>query len=763
MVTIKDVAKKAGVSTATVSCCLSNAKNVRPSTKEKVMTAIAELKYIPNTSARNLKSSTGNVIGMIFPHLDYAYYTELLKGLSDSLQQKGYIIHVAFSNNQPELECKKIEEFTSSNVSGLIIITCQPENTDFFQTRILDFAIPVVFMEHRPVGLNSNFIGYNNDKTIQYMTEKLLEKNYHKIALVSGNTRFSCEKDCQNGYRRAFFERGIKIDENLLIQTNMTKEDTFRSILQNPSLSTIEAVITTSENIRLGVLEAMHLHGKSLIKDVLLLSLGEEHWNLSCYPKDIIFSCRTPYSLGITTTELLLDNITNHNKSKQQNLLFTDEIVHKKISIPKKTNTSTPKINTLESPLRILMPDIATSHAIKILSPYFTKDTGIPVTVEILPQDLLLTEIRTDSNRHTNKYDIYAFDSPQLEYMVQHTFIANIHSFIKENSFINEAFFDQNMESCCYKNEYYGIPIIGGAQLLFYRKDYFEDVSIQSAYYEQFHKELQPPKDWAEFNQIARFFTKKYNSLSPTEYGTSLAGNIDEALAPELLLRIWNHGGQLWDVYTRASLNTPNNITAFKNICDTFKYTEQLPFFTSINRTVSDFATGQTAMLITYTEYANEISKHMPGNHMHQVGYQLIPGQISCNVGWNLGVHPDSLHTESALAYFKWISKKETSFYMTLLDGQSPVIDPYHSYELLKLYPWLELTEKSFQFTRKRNGPCRPNALVVPQNEIEHILCQVLKDILIQKMPIELALQARQKDMELLFQSYGYPKPLHFL
>ena len=66
---------------------------------------------------------------------------------------------------------------------------------------------------------------------------------------------------------------------------------------------------------------------------------------------------------------------------------------------------------------------------------------------------------------------------------------------------------------------------------------------------------------------------------------------------------------------------------------------------------------------------------------------------------------------------------------MTILNGQSPVIAPYHSHELIKLYPWLEYTEESFRYTRKRSMPYRSKSLCIPQNKIERILCSVLKDI----------------------------------
>lgn len=121
MVTLKDVAKDAGVSIATVSCCLSGSRNVKPETRVRIMDSIEKLKYIPNSSARNLKTADSRRIGVVLTDIDNFYHAEIFKGISAELQSKGYHISVAFSNNSPDIECEKIDDFISSNVSGLLI------------------------------------------------------------------------------------------------------------------------------------------------------------------------------------------------------------------------------------------------------------------------------------------------------------------------------------------------------------------------------------------------------------------------------------------------------------------------------------------------------------------------------------------------------------------------------------------------------------------------------------------------------------------
>ena len=166
-------------------------------------------------------------------------------------------------------------------------------------------------------------------------------------------------------------------------------------------------------------------------------------------------------------------------------------------------------------------------------------------------------------------------------------------------------------------------------------------------------------------------------------------------------------------------------------------------------------------MLITYTEYASQINESLHTNVIGRVGYEAVPGKTPVSVGWNFGLNPFTPKSDLAYQYFNWLCQHDTSYYMTILDGQSPVIAAYHSHELLKLYPWMELTEKSFEYCHKRSGPYRPKSLIIPQNKIESILCDVLSDILKRGLSVQDALELGQTKMELLFRPYGYPKPLN--
>lgn len=764
MATLKDVAKDAGVSIATVSCCISGTRYVKPETKMRVMDSIEKLKYIPNASARDLKSSSSNRIGIVLTDIDNTYHAEIFKGVSSYLQRRGYSISVAFSNNLPDIEIEKIEDFISQNVSGLVIITCQPQNTDFFQNRIKNFNIPAVFIERRPDNLDVSFAGFDNNKTLYQITNALLSKNYRKIGLVTGFSHFSSEKESMEGYSAAFQNNELSPDTSLIVETNMTKEDSFKTCMTKLPLTSLQAVIATSESIASGILEALYLQNICVPDDILLITLSEEGWNNATKYPGVIHTSRTAFTLGREAAQILLQNIKEPVLFEEQNRILSDHIPNlNAIPVPASVAPSCAEQDNTQECLRILMVDLVTSHSTKLLSQSFTRETGIPIEFTFVKHDELLKCIMHDVNSSRNYYDIYMYDVPWLEYMVQNAFVSDMTDFVTNSDFEPERLFKQNMDNCKYEEHYYGIPIIGGTQIMFYRQDLFENREIIKSFKKKYEISLRPPRTWTEFNGIAEFFTRKYNPASPTPFGTSFAGIIDEELAPEILIRLWSFGGKIWDKYNRVCLNTPENEKAFHSILTTLNYVEKNPLETSILNTVDDFISGKTAMLVTYTEYASQISQYIHRNTSGRVGYETIPGKTPASVGWNFGLNPFTSKSDMAYRYFNWLCRDSTSCYMTIMDGQSPVITPYHSHELMKLYPWLELTEESFTYCRKRNGPYRNKSLVIPQNKLEAILCSVLRDILINKTSISQALTKAQVKMEELFKSYGYPKPLHFI
>jgi multiple sugar transport system substrate-binding protein len=105
-----------------------------------------------------------------------------------------------------------------------------------------------------------------------------------------------------------------------------------------------------------------------------------------------------------------------------------------------------------------------------------------------------------------------------------------------------------------------------------------------------------------------------------------------------------------------------------------------------------------------------------------KLGFTFVPGRAPVSVGWNLGINIFSPKKETALAFFKWLYRKDVTYYLTILGGQSTSVYPYENNELLKLYPWMQITMDNFRYARKRISSRKKNSIIIPWNRIEDII-----------------------------------------
>ncbi|MEE0201506.1 MAG: extracellular solute-binding protein [Muricomes sp.] len=760
-VKIKDIAEAAGVSPATVSCCLTGTRNVKPETKARIMETIERLRYIPNSSARNLRCNSSSHVGIVLTGMDESFYANVLIGISSALSSSELSLRVAFSHNSPETECTIIDDFISQNISGLILVTCQPENTAFFESRIEHYQIPAVFLDRTPHSLKTNYVGFDNFKTISYFMDILLRNHYQKIALFCGPTHFSSEADCIHAYQHHMSRFHPQLKE-LIFPTNASKEDAFKNAFISLNEQNMQAIICSSEAIATGVSTAASLLGLDTEKDLLILSLAGENWCLPVQSHGMVYSSKSAYKMGLQAGRLLMQAMQDESHSQAVSTILTDSILSQLTS---ETIRQAPPLiqnphSQPNSVLRIMLTDLNSANSITILSKQFERLENVKIEYEFVTQKDVLKSIIADSKLPRPRFDIYMYDIPWSHYLAQNRLIEDITEYIKTSPFHEGNFFSHNLNNCRVGNSYFGVPVVGGAQIMFYRKDLFENKTLQKRYKELYKTSLKPPKTWKQFLQTARFFTKKYNSGSPTPYGTSLAGIDSLTLAPELFARILSCGGSVWDSHCRVSLNSPENLQAFCIVQETIRYCENSPFETSIAKTVQDFCTGKTAILITYIERATEITNALTHNMIGSVDYTTVPGYVPVSIGWNFGISPYTENLDVIYHYLNWLGDRDVNNYLTILDGQTAHMEPYHNPEFIRLYPWMKYTENSFKYCRNRIQVYKKNAMIIPQNEIDNLLYLILMDIEMNDYTVEDALYKAQTEGKELLKKYGYyPTP----
>jgi multiple sugar transport system substrate-binding protein len=387
MATMKDVAELAGVSTFTVSCTLSGKMRVAEKSRVKVLEAIETLSYIPNKYASQLRTNARREIGVLLTSIDDPYHSEIFKGITQVIQDNNFSANIAFSNNQPRLETEILNDYISRSFSGLIIISCMPEDTAYFE-KLVSHNIPLVFIERRPKKLDANFAGITNRKTITFLLEELIKNNFSDITLFCGSPVISSENDCVKAFndfsrnkKREKFSGGIKFH---IAYTNMSKEDAFRvALLEMHNQNSGGAIIATSVNIAYGIIEAAKVLGVSLA-DKIVITFSEESWMENTHTPFLIHTSRPAFKLGKTAASLLLQSIkmnTQSSKYKSETILLNDNILRDGIVLKPYIKQTAPKRGRKNPHLNFLMLDSPYARALRILSNKFNNDCGISINI----------------------------------------------------------------------------------------------------------------------------------------------------------------------------------------------------------------------------------------------------------------------------------------------------------------------------------------------------------------------------------------------
>ena len=231
-----------------------------------------------------------------------------------------------------------------------------------------------------------NFLAFDNYNSYYYLTEKLLEKGYEKIAIMTVPWGLSPAYSAEKGYKDAYRKCGREYDERMIIYTETSKEDAFREAMQRLIKDPPQALITASEAILKGALEAFSVCGLKVPDDICVLTLGEETWNGSNTYPGVLHTSRSAYAMGVQCTELLLKDMEAPTLFQKEFHLLDDNLEASRLEIPEAPPVRLHgQSRKRKEVLRILATSktLSTIRALQLLSENFTLKTQIEVEFEL--------------------------------------------------------------------------------------------------------------------------------------------------------------------------------------------------------------------------------------------------------------------------------------------------------------------------------------------------------------------------------------------
>lgn len=294
----------------------------------------------------------------------------------------------------------------------------------------------------------------------------------------------------------------------------------------------------------------------------------------------------------------------------------------------------------------------------------------------------------------------------------------------------------------------YALPATPSSQMLYYRKDLFEDPIYKRMFWEQFKQELKPPETFLDFNRIASFFTRSVNPESPIDYGSTITLGSTGVAGSEYLTRLFSYQENLYNINHEIHFDSEASIRALTDMVELKHFTSKDYCFWWID-TANRFAEGNFAMAPLYSNYASNLL-NSSSKIVGKIGYSIMPGRNPLIGGGSLGVSRDSSHPEDALSFIKWMCSEPISSAATFLGSTSPCKITYDNYEIIHNFPWLNLSQQCFELAK---GERIPSDVRIPFDERRFlsIIGTAVRNAYSNVISIQKALENAQKQFEKYF------------
>lgn len=660
MLTIKDIAKAAGVSHGTVSNVLNKRHGV---SYEKIrlveQTAIA-MGYAIDEKASLLRRGTTRTLAVILPNISERHYCDLYTGILRYAEAQRYSVRLFLTDDLPYLERHVISEVLALKVCSVLTVSCLVNHKKEYQP-IVSRKTPLLFLERPHVG--SSFYSYSFDmaQAARQVAAKLDRKT--NVCIITDEEYFTD----QSAFRKALQECLPLQDTEFYENRHGEQSPAVHAIMQRAKLPT---VIVCSNEALADKVQRTYAESGMLIPDIITLSSLRPSHNALYH--NITLNYRM---LGRQAAAAIIGQV--ENKLTPTSRVFPVSMCTEPFSSPAVIR---------KQPLLLLAHQTPAITALGCLLPRFTQRYGIPVELHTCSIGEVFDRILSPDE---TQWDVVRLDPSSLSYLGPRL-LRNLDEIdVGAASQFNQYLPNLQNDFSVTGGKLYALPFDISVQMLFYRRSLFEDIGQIRAFYEETGKTLAVPTTYREFDYICRFFSKAHRPDSPIRYGASLAPASPTSVANDYLPRLLSAGGLSYSPNGCLNVNTPVALKALQEYIAYASLSSLAPAH-SWSEVAENFVNGESATAILYVNHASSFIRAQSANVGIEIGYAPIPGGHPLLGGGSLGVCARSKQPEEAYEFIRWATGESIAPEMVMLGGVSACKNVYEQCEILDTYPWLE-------------------------------------------------------------------------
>lgn len=724
MPTINDIAREAGVSHGTVSNVINGRGNVSVEKIRLVLQTAQKLGYKVNAKAQSLRQGKDRAVAVLLPGIEFERCAAVYEVLQRELSQRGYAAQLYSTRSLEITEREMLTEALNARAAAIVASTCLPDAPAHYRREAGD--LPLIFLQDDGPAMDGvSYAGFDMQAAGRSIAEYVKRGGAKKIAVFT---------DCANLPDTAHFLEGFGEivpagEARYLPCPNHQIE--LRAFELFEGGDTYDCVVCADSRREAAVRAAC------------------AYASCQSAPRFVTLRPR----MAVTEPSAPVYELDDKRLAHRIARALLAHLAEKQ-PLPEHLRVENSGFRALPSlcsgraekrTLRLLTVASPSSAALGQLLPHLEKSAGIRLDMTVLPLADVYDELQSP-RRHA--YDLIRMDVAWLDELAEAVYRpldgiafdwdALLTRFIPE---LGENYVKAHRARYC-------LPYDPSTQLLFYRRDLFEDPTCKRMYFEAFHEELTVPDTFAAYNRAASFFTRSVNPASPIAFGSTVAiGNV--VVSPsEFMPRLFEAGGSLLDGRGRITLDSPQALAALRNYRETYAYSEQT-VYNFWKNVLTGFADGSAAMTVVFINYASHILNLKMSSIAGRLGFAPVPGKKPLLGGGVIGVTLDCAAPEAACDFFSWLYSDSVAPVLTMLGGLSPCRCAYANRDINEKYPWLSQARASFALAQRRKSSAYYANF--SELQLENILATHIQRAVLGRTSPEQALRQAQADCAIRF------------
>lgn len=324
--TLRDVAKKAGVSAMTVSRVINHSSAVRPETQHRVERAIEDLHYVPNGVARGLLSSKSGTLGLIVPDIVNPFFTMVVRGAETAARRAGYRVLLCNSESDLALERDYVAEMISHRVEGLLIAPVGEES----KTHLLPLArrgFPFVLIDRSVRGVECDSVQADNVAGARELTAHLARIGHRNIAMIVERGDVSTGRERRQGYLDAMAAADLPVSTGLIQETTADRLGGYRAATKVLRLTPRPTAIFAVNNMTvMGAMQAIREAGL-LVPDDMALVCFDDVEHLAVVSPFLTVMNQPTEMFGTVASTLLLERLTGRSGDQPRRVVLSADLI----------------------------------------------------------------------------------------------------------------------------------------------------------------------------------------------------------------------------------------------------------------------------------------------------------------------------------------------------------------------------------------------------------------------------------------------------